>query len=140
MDICEAYGADWIFGSWSALELDWCKAVYVAADNAEPVEAVVPASTAPRVKHDYAVIAAAEQKAHQAKLEHRAAAGDLEATFQLFHVLLNAATKQHSQMMLDKAGSLLSIAAAGGHPQAMAMVVAWPRLKAEVERKFPRSG
>jgi hypothetical protein len=90
MDICQDYGTDWIFGSWSALE-------------------------------------------------QGAAAGDLDATFQLFQVLLNAAFKQHSQPLLDRAGSLLSTAAAGGHPQAVAMVVAWPRLKAEAERKIPKS-
>lgn len=140
MDICDAYGPDWIFGSWSALEPDWCKAVYAAADTAAPGTYAAPARSAPPVKHDYAAIAAAEQNAHQIQLEQRAAAGDIDATFQLSQVLMNAAFQQHSQPLLDRAGSLLSAAAAGGHPQAVAMAVAWPRLKAEAQRKFPQSG
>ena len=28
MDICQDYGEDWVFGSWLATELTWCRAVY----------------------------------------------------------------------------------------------------------------
>ena len=30
MDICQDYGEDWVFGSWLAAELTWCRAVYDA--------------------------------------------------------------------------------------------------------------
>lgn len=140
MDIRADYGADWIFGAWSVLEQDWCKAVYAAADAAGPGQFVVQAVDATPTARDPAVVVAEQQQAHQAQLEQRAAAGDPEAMFSLSQVLMNAAFKQQSASLLDRAGSLLASAAAAGHPKAVAMSTAWPRLKAEAARKFSAGG
>jgi hypothetical protein len=132
MDIRATYGADWVFGAWLAAEPAWCRAVFDSPERADEAltELVEP--------QDPAAVAAQEQTAHRAGLEQRAASGDLGAAFALSQVLLNTSFKERSLALLERAGSLLSTAAAGGHPQAMAMLPAWPHLEAEARRKIPK--
>ena len=136
MDIRQSYGPDWVFGSWLAQEDAWCQAVYAARSSAEHL-LVDPSLRAKAEEHDYAAIAAEEMRAHQAKLEQLAAAGDREATFKLFEVLMNAAFKQRSWALMERADALLSEAASGGHGKALAIAAAWPHLQAEAKRQFP---
>ena len=125
-----------MFGSWLAQEPAWCRAVYAAASSAEHLLAD-PSAHAKVEVHDYAAMAADEMHAHQATLEQLASAGDLEATFKLFEVLMNSAFKQRSWALLARADSLLSQVVSGGHGKALAMAAAWPHLKAEAKRQFP---
>ncbi len=136
IDIRQRYGPDWIFGAWLAQEPAWCQAVYAASSGAEHL-LIEPSARAPAEVHDYSAMAAGEMRAHQAKLEQLAAAGDVEASFKLFEVLMNAAFKQRSWALLTRADSILSQAVAGGHGKALAMAAAWPQLKAVATRQFP---
>jgi hypothetical protein len=138
MDIRQTYGGDWIFGTWRPQELAWSQSVYAAASDAEHL-LLNPSTSIPAANHNYAAIAEQERRSHQEALEDLSSSGDLDATFALFEVLMNSAFKQHSRALLDRADSILSRAVAGGHAKAVAVAVAWPRLRAEAERKFPGS-
>lgn len=138
-DLRQSHGADWVFGAWLAQETDWCRAVFDAASHDESLLCDPAAEPAPAAR-DTAALAAQEAQVREQQLEQQDAAGDREATLQLYHLRMNAAFKQKSWTLLDQAGALLAKAAAAGQPQAVAMSVAWPALRLQAERTFPKAG
>lgn len=138
-DLRLSHGADWVFGAWLAQEPDWCRAVHDAASHDESRLCDPAAEPAPAPR-DIVALAAQEALAREQQLEQQDAAGDREATLQLYHLRMNAAFRQKSWALLDQAGALLARAAAAGQPQAIAMSVAWPALRLQAERTFPKAG
>lgn len=70
-----------------------------------------------------------------AELRPKAEAGDVEAQYDLHHLLFDDAMSRRSTQHLAEAERLLKLAAVAGHVRARAELSDWPLLRRQVERR-----